>query len=83
MSASVSLLDKNSNLERAEGHDESGMTIAVADEAQRLIEVEWQPSKHEKAIIYTLAISSLIVALDATIIITPLSVSTQVHSNIL
>jgi cell division protein FtsL len=46
------------------------------DEAQRPAEVEWQPTKHEKAIIYTLATTSLVVALDASIIITPLSVNT-------
>ncbi|KAI1375796.1 major facilitator superfamily transporter [Hypoxylon crocopeplum] len=44
-----------------------------ADEAQQPVDEEWQPSKHEKAIIYTLATISLIVALDASIIITPLN----------
>ncbi|GAW21084.1 hypothetical protein ANO14919_105970 [Xylariales sp. No.14919] len=34
---------------------------------------EWQPSKHEKAIIYTLAILNLIVSLDATVIVTSLT----------
>ncbi|KAI0517802.1 major facilitator superfamily transporter [Xylaria bambusicola] len=45
----------------------------IADEAQCSSEKEWRPSLHEKAIIYTLAITSFIVALDATIVITPLS----------
>ncbi|OTB17639.1 hypothetical protein K445DRAFT_309813 [Daldinia sp. EC12] len=34
---------------------------------------EWQPSKHEKAIIYTIAFLNLIVSLDATIIVTALA----------
>ncbi|KAI0859320.1 major facilitator superfamily transporter [Xylaria cubensis] len=34
---------------------------------------EWQPSTHEKAIIYTLAILNLIVSLDATVIVTSLT----------
>ncbi|KAH9904531.1 MFS general substrate transporter [Xylariomycetidae sp. FL2044] len=33
----------------------------------------WLPSKHEKAIIYTLAILNLIVSLDATVIVTSLA----------
>ncbi|CAJ2509477.1 Uu.00g145030.m01.CDS01 [Anthostomella pinea] len=45
-----------------------------ADEAQRPAEEEWQPTMHEKAIIYTLAIISLIVALDATIVVTTMNV---------
>ncbi|KAI1170590.1 major facilitator superfamily transporter [Nemania sp. FL0916] len=34
---------------------------------------EWQPSGHEKAIIYTLAFLNLIVSLDATVIVTSLT----------
>lgn len=37
-------------------------------------EGEWMPSKHEKAIIYTLAFLNLLVSLDATIIVTSLTV---------
>ena len=44
-------------------------------EAQRPPEQEWQPTGHEKAIIYTLAMTSFIVALDAPLVIPPLSVS--------
>ncbi|KAI1429030.1 major facilitator superfamily transporter [Xylaria sp. FL1777] len=68
----------------SDGTDERPLPEAVVavqkngdDEAQRPPEVEWKPSRHEKAIIFTIAISSLIVALDATIIITPLSVIVQ------
>ncbi|KAI0849398.1 major facilitator superfamily transporter [Daldinia vernicosa] len=42
-------------------------------EAQELVVEEWQPSKHEKAIIYTIAFLNLIVSLDATIIVTALA----------
>lgn len=56
-------------------------TVTVPDatdvEAQPLSSGDWKPSKHEKAVIYTLAITNLIVALDATIVITPLSVSSR------
>ncbi|KAI0390488.1 major facilitator superfamily transporter [Xylariaceae sp. FL0594] len=53
----------------------SGIEVGVGDEeaARGVPEAEWRPSTHEKGIIYTLAITSLVVALDATIIITPLS----------
>ncbi|KAI2631475.1 MFS general substrate transporter [Hypomontagnella submonticulosa] len=46
---------------------------AVANETQASREEEWVPSKHEKAIIYTLAFLNLIVSLDATIIVTSLA----------
>ncbi|KAI8628044.1 major facilitator superfamily transporter [Xylariaceae sp. FL1651] len=72
MSLSASISDHNSDFRHTKLHEPETVVIA-ADEAQRPAEVDWQPSKHEKAIIYTLAIISLIVALDATIIITPLS----------
>ncbi|KAI0424247.1 major facilitator superfamily transporter [Xylaria sp. FL1042] len=39
--------------------------------------VEWKPSKHEKAIIFTLAFLNLIVSLDATIIVTSLTAIVQ------
>ncbi|KAF3059652.1 putative transporter C3H1.06c [Daldinia childiae] len=45
----------------------------MASETQKPAEEEWKPSKHEKAIIYTLAFLNLIVSLDATIIVTSLS----------
>ncbi|KAI1361156.1 major facilitator superfamily transporter [Xylaria arbuscula] len=38
---------------------------------------EWQPSGHEKAIIYTLAFLNLIVSLDATVIVTSLTAIVQ------
>ncbi|KAI0469910.1 major facilitator superfamily transporter [Xylariaceae sp. FL0804] len=55
--------------------------MSVADEAQRKADAEaqrepdadWKPTRHERAIIYTLAILGLIVALDATIIVTALN----------
>lgn len=46
----------------------------MADKVTDSGETEWQPSKHEKAVIYTLAVINLIVALDATIIVTSLAV---------
>ncbi|KAI0172822.1 major facilitator superfamily domain-containing protein [Hypoxylon sp. FL1284] len=49
---------------------------AVANEEAGAPAPEWQPSKHEKAIIYTLAFLNLIVALDATIIVTALQAIT-------
>ncbi|KAI0205955.1 major facilitator superfamily transporter [Astrocystis sublimbata] len=52
-------------------------TPAAVDEAQLPPEVKWKPSTHELAVIYTLAMTSLIVALDATIVITPLSTIVQ------
>ncbi|KAI0023349.1 major facilitator superfamily transporter [Xylariomycetidae sp. FL0641] len=42
-------------------------------EAQAPADTEWVPSKHEKAIVYTLAFLNLIVSLDATIIVTSLA----------
>ncbi|KAI0145517.1 major facilitator superfamily transporter [Xylariaceae sp. FL1272] len=38
---------------------------------------EWKPSKHEKAIFYTLALLNLVVALDATVIVTALNAIVQ------
>ncbi|KAI1822460.1 major facilitator superfamily transporter [Xylaria intraflava] len=73
-SASTSLSDYKSNPEGAKKQDETEKVETPADsEAQRPLDADWRPSRHEKAIIYTLAIISLIVALDATIVITPLS----------
>ncbi|KAI8963599.1 major facilitator superfamily transporter [Daldinia sp. FL1419] len=46
-------------------------------EAQELAEEQWQPSRHEKAIIFTTAFLNLIVSLDATIIVTSLSAIIQ------
>ncbi|KAI1814155.1 major facilitator superfamily transporter [Poronia punctata] len=54
------------------GEPDGSVDSGQAEDAQ-MVEVEWQPSRHEKLIIYTLAVTSLVVALDATIIITPLS----------
>lgn len=57
-------------------HENSDKTISdtLANKATDVAETEWQPSKHEKAVIYTLAIINLIVSLDATIIVTSLAV---------
>ncbi|KAI1326474.1 major facilitator superfamily transporter [Xylariaceae sp. FL0255] len=38
---------------------------------------EWQPSKHEKSIFYMLSLLNLVVALDATVIVTALSAIVQ------
>ncbi|OTA60806.1 major facilitator superfamily transporter [Hypoxylon sp. EC38] len=46
---------------------------ATTEEAQETVVEEWLPSKHEKAIIYTLALLNLVVSLDATIIVTSLT----------
>lgn len=75
MSTLVSLSDYRSHSDRAHELSDNQSSSMVADESQLTVEEEWQPSKHEKAIIYTLAMISLIVALDATIIITPLNVT--------
>ncbi|KAI1293134.1 major facilitator superfamily transporter [Xylaria venustula] len=74
-----SLSDSNRSSDRSGKHPVPGaeVSVLVVDEAQRPKETKWTPTTHEKAIIYTLAISSLIVALDATIVITPLSVIVQ------
>ncbi|KAI6082641.1 major facilitator superfamily transporter [Hypoxylon rubiginosum] len=42
------------------------------DDVSGAVAVEWQPSGHEKAVIYTLAVINLLVSLDATIIVTAL-----------
>ncbi|KAI2634654.1 major facilitator superfamily transporter [Xylaria nigripes] len=77
-STSTSVSEYRSNPEAPKKQDEPEKVEPAADtEAQRPIEPEWHPSKHEKAIIYTLAIISLVVALDATIVITPLSTIVQ------
>lgn len=67
---------------------ERGSTIAKPSNPLQLIadvtaskqleasDEHWVPSKHEKAIIYTLALLNLIIALDATIIVTSLTVTT-------
>ncbi|KAF2968178.1 hypothetical protein GQX73_g5380 [Xylaria multiplex] len=78
-STSASISDYKGNSNGSEKHQmpDTVVVATVADEAQRPVEVHWKPSRHEKAIIYTLAITSLIVALDATIVITPLSTIVQ------
>ncbi|KAI1334386.1 major facilitator superfamily transporter [Xylariaceae sp. FL0016] len=53
--------------------DDIKVATDAVDEAQLPSREEWVPSKHEKAIIYTLAAINVIVALDATIVITPLN----------
>jgi hypothetical protein len=47
----------------------------VEDTAPPSQQVEWKPTGHELLIIITLAIVSLLVALDASIIVTSLGVS--------
>ena len=46
----------------------------TASKTPEMSEETWMPSKHEKAIIYTLALLNLIISLDATIIVTALPV---------
>ncbi|KAI0438633.1 major facilitator superfamily transporter [Xylaria telfairii] len=58
-------------------HEPRADSSDAVDEAQRPPEENWKPTKHEQAVIYTLALTSLIVALDATIVITPLSTIVQ------
>lgn len=53
------------------GGDETG------SKTQETAEENWVPSKHEKAIIYTLAFLNLIVSLDATIVVTCLAVNSS------
>lgn len=43
-------------------------------------EVDWKPGKQEYAVMLTLAIISLMVALDATILVSVLPVSTMLSS---
>ncbi|RWA14417.1 hypothetical protein EKO27_g686 [Xylaria grammica] len=79
-SATASVSDYKRDSEGStEKHQVSDTVVATAaaDEAQSPPDAHWEPSRHEKAIIYTLAITSLIVALDATIVITPLSAIIQ------
>ncbi|KAI0909569.1 major facilitator superfamily transporter [Ustulina deusta] len=76
-SSSVSDYKRNSDGTEKNSVPDAVGTAAAADEAQRPPEDDWKPSRHQKAIIYTLAITSLIVALDATIVITPLSAIIQ------
>ncbi|KAI1077036.1 major facilitator superfamily transporter [Whalleya microplaca] len=73
MSATISLSDRGSNLDSTRKVTSEQQNDTVADEAQQLPCEEWQPSHHERAIIYTLAIISLLVALDASIIVTSLN----------
>ena len=58
----------------ATGWTSDQMSNEAKNEAKLPTEEEWQPSKHEKAIIYTIAFLNLIVSLDATIIVTALAV---------
>jgi hypothetical protein len=49
--------------------------VEETDEAQIIEPKEWKPSLHQVAILLSLAIISFMISLDATIIITSLSVS--------
>lgn len=51
----------------------------MADESQLTETGNWEPSRHQKAIIYTIGVLNLIVALDASIIVTSLAVSGLLH----
>jgi hypothetical protein len=51
---------------------QSGVT---PDESQTTVVEEWEPSGHQKAIIYVIGVLNLIVALDASVIVTSLAVS--------
>ncbi|KAI1084983.1 major facilitator superfamily transporter [Whalleya microplaca] len=73
MSTSASLSKHTGNIQGPQKPGGRRPDFKMIDEAQMPSVEEWQPSKHEKAIIYTLAVISLIVALDASIIVTPLN----------
>ncbi|KAK7937184.1 major facilitator superfamily transporter [Apiospora aurea] len=49
------------------------MPGVMADESQLAPATDWEPSRHQKAIIYTIGVLNLIVALDASIIVTSLA----------
>jgi hypothetical protein len=72
-----------SNTEGLSGNPQT-TTGPLVDESEKPIDDNWQPSKHEKAIIYTLALLNLIVSLDATIVVTslPVSISFQLHRHL-
>lgn len=53
----------------------------MADESQLTGTVNWKPSRHQKAIIYTIGVLNLIVALDASIIVTSLAVGVLLHDH--
>lgn len=60
---------------------ESGTTTPTSEEKASLsnqedIQDDWKPSRHEVLVIITLAVTNLLVALDASIITTSLNVST-------
>ncbi|KAI1504750.1 major facilitator superfamily transporter [Biscogniauxia marginata] len=73
MSASGSSSNYAGDVVGAGNLNEKQAGIKIADEAQILKDEEWRPSAHEKAIIYTLATISMIVAMDASIIVTTLN----------
>ncbi|KAI1340813.1 major facilitator superfamily transporter [Xylariaceae sp. FL0016] len=52
---------------------QSEIQLKEADEAQVPRQEEWRPNMHQNLIIWTLAVISLIVALDASIVVTPLN----------
>ncbi|KAI1325531.1 major facilitator superfamily transporter [Xylariaceae sp. FL0255] len=73
-----SISESSNSIDKSHEFKLPGIPVeAEADEAQREPQIEWQPTLHEKVIIYTMAVTSLIVALDASIIITPLSTIIQ------
>ncbi|KAI1396448.1 major facilitator superfamily transporter [Hypoxylon fuscum] len=67
----VSISERGATAKGPPNSDDPYMDM-MAYETREPVE-DWEPSKHEKAIIYTLAILNLIVSLDATIIVTSLT----------
>lgn len=53
----------------------------MTDESQTAETAIWEPSRHQKAIIYTIGVLNLIVALDASIIVTSLAVSLLLYAD--
>ncbi|KAL7624406.1 hypothetical protein AAE478_005970 [Parahypoxylon ruwenzoriense] len=73
MSSTVSPSSSTSYIDKVYEQNVKQPSFVGADEAQQPIDEDWQPSRHEKAIIYTLGIINVIVALDASIIVTSLN----------
>lgn len=74
----VSISERGATAKGPPNSDDPYMDM-MAYETREPVE-DWEPSKHEKAIIYTLAILNLIVSLDATIIVTSLTVRQPLHT---
>lgn len=59
--------------------EEPPQVPAEADEAQQENTQEWKISKHELYIILSLTVINMVVALDASVIVTALNVSTSLN----